>query len=318
MCLLVHQPSSTTFSDEFLADVYSGNRDGIGVMYSSGGQLVVVKALPASVDQFIAFYREHIEGRESIWHARMQTHGDIDLENCHPYGVTSRVALAHNGILATGNAWDKTKSDTWHFIRNVIRPAVEADESIVLDETWQSFIGDLIGGGNKFGMMTADGKAVIINRKAGVEFRGAWLSNTYAWSAHKFGLGNRAISTRYSSSRIWAGYDWDDDIEPYAVSSSSTTSRAIPSGESLVRITRAARNSYIRGTLSQWVVDAPSKAAALVNAIEDDTSGQSGALAWSDPELVIETIAEWFEGEGIEPSSRSSGGLYLRDPWVTD
>jgi predicted glutamine amidotransferase len=175
MCLLVHQPSSTTFSDEFLADVYSGNRDGIGVMYSSGGQLVVVKALPASVDQFIAFYREHIEGRESVWHARMQTHGDIDLENCHPYGVTSRVALAHNGILSTGNAWDKSKSDTWHFIRNVIRPAVEADESIVLDPTWQSFIGSLIGSANKFGMMTASGSAVIINRAAGVEFRGAWL-----------------------------------------------------------------------------------------------------------------------------------------------
>jgi len=314
MCLLVHQPSSTTFSDEFLADVYSGNRDGIGVMYSSGGQLVVVKALPASVDQFIAFYREHIEGRESVWHARMQTHGDIDLENCHPYGVTSRVALAHNGILSTGNAWDKSKSDTWHFIRNVIRPAIEADESIVLDPTWQSFVGSLIGSSNKFGMMTASGSAVIINRAAGVEFRGAWLSNTYAWSAQKFGVGARSVSTRYTSSRIWSGYSWDDDdIEPYVASSRS---RSVPSSESLPRITRAARNSYIRGTLTQWVLDAPSKAAALINAIEDDNTGASGELAWKDPELVVKTIADWFEGEGIEPPS--SSGVYLRDPWVTD
>jgi hypothetical protein len=64
------------------------------------------------------------------------------------------------------------------------------------------------------------------------------------------------------------------------------------------------------------VLDAPSKAAALINAIEDDNTGASGELAWKDPELVVETIADWFEGEGIEPPSSAS--VYLRDPWVTD
>jgi len=314
MCLLVHQPASTTFSDDFLADVYSSNRDGIGAMYASGGQLVVVKSLPESADQFIAFYREHIEGRESVWHARMQTHGDIDLENCHPYPVTARVALAHNGILSTGNSWDQSRSDTWHFIKNIIRPAVEGDESIVFDPTWQSFIGGVIGGSNKFGLMTASGAAVIINRAAGVEFRGAWLSNTYAWSAHKHGLGSRAIASRYSGGRVWGGYGWDEYDDALPVSSSAVRS----SGESLVRITRAARNSYIRGTLSQWVLDAPAKAAALVNAIEDDATGASGELAWKDPEIVVDAIADWFEGEGLEPPVRDRSSVYLRDPWVTD
>lgn len=314
MCLLVHQPSSTSFSNDFLADVYSGNRDGIGAMYALGGQLHVVKALPKNADEFIEFYRQHVEGRESIWHARMQTHGDVDLENCHPYQVTARVALAHNGILATGNAWDKARSDTWHFIRNIVRPAVASDEAIVLDPSWQSFIGDLIGVSNKFGMMTADGQAVIINRKSGVEFNGAWLSNTYAWSAHKFGVGS--VATRYSSSRIWSGYDWDDyELEP-VVAKSSSSSRGSKSlgGDTLARITRAARNSYIRGTLHQWVHDAPQKAAILVNAIEDDQTGKTGELAWDEPELVVDALAEWFELEGLQPGQAAS--RVEDDPWA--
>ena len=311
MCLLVHQPSSTSFSNDFLADVYSSNRDGIGVMYALGGRLEVVKALPKNADEFIEFYRQHIQGRESIWHARMQTHGDIDLENCHPYQVTARVALAHNGILATGNAWDAARSDTWHFIRNVVRPAVASDEAIVLDPVWQSFVGDLIGGSNKFGMMTADGQAVIINRKAGVTFQGAWLSNTYAWSAHKFGVGS--VATRYSSSRIWSGYDWDDyELEP--VTSKASRGSKASSGDGLVRITRAARNSYIRGTLHQWVHDAPQKAAILVNAIEDDSTGKTGELAWDDPELVVDALADWFESEGL--SSGVSSRDVEDDPWA--
>jgi len=228
--------------------------------------------------------------------------------------VTARVALAHNGILATGNAWDKARSDTWHFIRNIVRPAVAGDEAIVLDPSWQSFVGDLIGVSNKFGMMTADGQAVIINRKSGVEFNGAWLSNTYAWSAHKFGVGS--VATRYSSSRIWSGYDWDDyELEP-VVAKSSSSSRGSKSlgGDALARITRAARNSYIRGTLHQWVHDAPQKAAILVNAIEDDQSGKTGELAWDEPELVVDALADWFESEGLQSGQAMS--RVEDDPWA--
>jgi len=206
MCLLIHQPAPTVFSDAFLADVYASNSDGLGIMYADGGELVVAKSLPASSLEFVRFYRDHAEGRECVIHARMKTHGDIDLDNCHPYSVTARVALAHNGILSTGNAWDKSKSDTWHFVRNVIGPALEAREHLLVDQAWLSFVGDLIGSGNKFGIMSADGTVAIINRASGVEFEGAWLSNTYAWSAHKFGVGTgRAYGY---SARVW---EWDLD-----------------------------------------------------------------------------------------------------------
>lgn len=299
MCLLVHQPASTVFSDEFLLDVYSSNRDGIGVMFADGGELRVLKALPSSGPEFVRFYRDHIEGRESVWHARMQTHGDIDLENCHPYAVTDRVALAHNGILATGNDWDKSRSDTWHFIRNIVRPALLADESLAACPTWQSFIGDLIGRQNKFGVMTASGAVSIINRASGLEFEGAWLSNTYAWSAAKFGVGIGKPS-RYVTA--WDSYDWETSGYSGRVWAPPSRAASSPSG-SLVAITRAARNSYVRGALRRWVEDAPAKAAALVDAIEGDQTRQAGAVAYSDPELAFEVIEDWFANEeGLSPS----------------
>jgi len=283
MCLLVHQPASTRFSDEFLVDVYSANRDGLGVMFSEGGKLHVYKVLPKTSREFVDFYRAYAEGRECVWHARMMTHGDINLDNCHPYRVTDRVHLAHNGILATGNDWDTSRSDTWHFIRNIIGPAVESRESLLLDDEWLSFIGDLIGGGNKLGLMSADGVVAIINRQSGVTYSGAWLSNTYAWSAHRFGMASAPV--RSYATPIWEGYGLGDY--------SGSRSR----GDSLLKITRAARNCYARGTLAQWVQDAPSKASRLLSVIEDDPTGATGERVYKNPDWVVESIGDYFEAE---------------------
>ena len=309
MCLLVHQPKATKFSNEFLADVYSANRDGLGIMYADRGNVVVEKALPASADDFIAFYREHAGERECVWHARMRTHGDIDLSNCHPYEVTSRVWLAHNGVLSSGNDWDPSKSDTWHFIRNIVEPAVAFDESLVLDDEWQSFLGGLIGASNKFGIVTAAGDVVVINRKSGVTYNGAWLSNTYAWSASKFGVG--AGAHRYASTRVWDSYDWDTGYQwTLGASSKSKPAASKPAasaGGSMSKVYRAARNSYVRGTLVQWVHDAPGKAAQLLEVIADDESGDAAAIAWNDPAQAAVAIGDWFDRDGYEPLDE--GGL---------
>jgi hypothetical protein len=220
MCLLVNQPASTVFTEDFIKDVYSRNSDGFGVMYAEHGKVHVYKCLPTSGDDMYAFYQAHAEGRDCVWHARMQTHGDIDLDNCHPYRVTDDIWLAHNGILSTSNAADKTKSDTWHFIRNIIAPALTGNPDLMLDESWQKMIGSIIGNGNKFGLVRADGETVIINQQSGVNFVGAWLSNTYAWSTTKFGF-RQTYQSSYSGqsgySNMHTGYGgsrssyWEDE-----------------------------------------------------------------------------------------------------------
>lgn len=292
MCLLIEQSETTNFSDQFLRDVYASNRDGVGVMYAEGGRVHVYKALPATAAEFVEFYDQHARGRACMVHARMQTHGDVDLGNCHPYRVTDDAWLAHNGILSTGNDWDKSRSDTWHFIRHVIAPALESDPARALDPVWQSFIGDLIGRNNKFGIVTSAGDSIVINRESGVEFNGAWLSNTYAWPAADYGVGVAPKRASWYQPGRWDGVElsrWSVRSEPQAL----TAAPSRWSGSSLERITRAARNCYIRGTLHRWVTDAPAKAQELASHV----ASQYEVDVDADPASVVQLLEEHFELE---------------------
>ena len=325
MCLLVKQPSTTAFTDAFLEDVFLKNSDGLGVMYAEDGKLHVYKCLPVTAQDFIDFYRKHAEGRDCVWHARMQTHGDIDFDNCHPYKVTEDVWLAHNGVLSTGNDADKTRSDTWHFIKNVMTPALTANPELMMDPDWQDFIGDLIGRSNKFGLMNSKGEIAIINESSGVEFVGAWLSNTYAWSTYKFGFRQTYHTTTTSPYGGVYGYSRngfehspyyeDEDFEGYGKVGKSypvsqvTEARGeiIPSqmtAEQIKPYVRACFNQYQRKGLTgieQWVFDAPHKASALLAYWYDDIEGVDD-LVMDDPETAAEWLLDLFETDSISPS----------------
>ena len=192
MCLLVTQQSnSPALSDEWLADFYTANADGVGVMYAVDGELIVEKILPVNEQDFINFYRNHIQGKECAFHLRMKTHGNIDMENCHPYEVLNHsehgisLWLMHNGVLSTGNDADATKSDTWHYIRDYLRPMLIDNPEFAFHPSFADIIGSHIGASNKFVLMDNNGRQVVINEDAGVYWGGLWLSNTYAWTASK-------------------------------------------------------------------------------------------------------------------------------------
>jgi len=190
MCLLVTQTNnSPALSDAWLEDFYSYNSDGVGVMYSLDNRLVVEKILPKNAEDFVHFYRNHIEGKNCAFHLRMRTHGDTDLTNCHPYEVLNQqehgtdLWLMHNGILATGNAGDTSKSDTWHYIRDYLRPMLATNPAFAFTPAFRHLIGSHIGSGNKFVLMDNHGNMSTVNQKAGVYWAGLWLSNEYAWTA---------------------------------------------------------------------------------------------------------------------------------------
>ena len=310
MCLLVEQTTTTNFSDEFLTDVYTKNKDGIGIMFAEAGQVIVKKLLPKNAAEFIEFYRQYAEGRNCIWHARMQTHGDIDLEICHPYMVTESIWMAHNGILSSGNDNDKTKSDTWHFIRNILQPVLAYEPDRILNPEYQAFLGSLIGGTNKFGFMTRHGDTVIINRDSGIEYNDAWLSNTYAWSPSKFGV-KTAYSGTYSGTyygnrwgNYYDSYDWDAGYSYTrgSLQTAKATGATVKSDnkQTIKPIIKAAYNSWLNNNLERWVMDAPWKASALLAYCLEDEDGAYDIVA-DDPATAAEWIYELFENEGLTP-----------------
>lgn len=329
MCILIQHPANTAFTDELLLDFYQHNPDGFGAVYAENGELVVIKTL-GKPDEIKAIYHEVLKGRECIIHYRMKTHGDIDLDNCHPYHVTDDIWMAHNGILSMGNPIDPRRSDTWHFIEYILRPALTANPELIFDVDYQDYIGDMIGTSNKFAFMHSDGRSVIINESAGVKHEGAWLSNTYAWSAAKYGHGFK--STRR--------YDWDNGydivgnsskgntlIYPTKHSSTSlqtwTKHNAIDTGGvaygaydyefdgyevrpktkvNYRKALRAAYNCYRRGShqLLDWVIAAPEKAEyLLLEWYGEMYKNEMSEMVNADPEEAVALLQQLFDDGSV-------------------
>jgi hypothetical protein len=190
MCLLITKLSnSPVLAEHWIEDFYDFNSDGIGIMFAENNELVIKKILPKTEIEAIAFYQEYVKGKTCAIHFRMRTHGNIDLNNCHPYQVLNKkehgidLALMHNGILGTGNAKDLKMSDTWHYIQDYLKPMLSKNPDFAFTGAFKELISKHIGSGNKFVLMDNLGRMATINDTSGYYWGGLWLSNTYAWSA---------------------------------------------------------------------------------------------------------------------------------------
>lgn len=214
MCLLISGKSNeiraTLLNTEgLLHDIYSSNSDGVGAMYvTSKRKLRTPKVLPRTLGECIAFIRQlPDDDRNLALHFRMKTHGHIDLTNCHPYDVIpGQIALMHNGILSQGNKADPTKSDTWHYIKDVVRPMLAEAPKMFLNQAWLNLIEEDISTSNRFAIMDSEGDLVILNRETGIEHAGLWFSNTYAWSPELLIPGYKKA---YKFPKHWS--QWEDD-----------------------------------------------------------------------------------------------------------
>jgi len=220
MCLIITGQSSkvrSTLLDTtgMLSEIYSINPDGIGVMYSTSKGLKVVKTLPKNVNDAHAFIKKlPTDAREIALHFRWTTHGDTDMLNCHPYDVvTGYVAMMHNGVLHTGNAADKTKSDTWHFINDYLKEAVHDAPNLIHTKGFLTMLADFIGD-NRFVFMDGDGRMSHVNYDQGVEHDGLWFSNTYAWKPATL-IPHYYTNTKHAYARYNSAYDnyLDDEYE---------------------------------------------------------------------------------------------------------
>lgn len=230
MCLLHTHPASTDFDEADIKDFYKHNSDGLGVMWAQDDCLYTLKRLPKDGDEAWAIYQEYIQGKDCVVHWRMKTHGLIDYENCHPYivfgaGSSMPMSIMHNGVLYTGNAKDRTKSDTWHYVEDYLKPLLAEHPEMFMNPVMQLLIKDHIGSGNRFIMMNHLGETAIINEKDFVTYKGALLSNTYAWDSTKGGFGSKYASNFRSQRYSAYGVEYDENGQyiPYGGAGSATS-----------------------------------------------------------------------------------------------
>lgn len=321
MCLMIQHSKTTVLSEDLIHDIYRKNSDGFGVMWGDGEKVHVLKLL-GTAQEITDLYNEHILGKDCVIHFRMMTHGDIDYDNCHPYMITENLWMAHNGILSTGNDADVSKSDTWHYIRDFLRPLIaKYGDDILFDPIMQQYIEEHIGSGNKFGIVHKDGRVAILNRKSGVDHMDAWFSNTYAWSPEKFGYKSfRTTTTAYKGYSPYGSYSWDrgwDDEDEwnssYSTPASTKGSAALGApinksffegveDEDVRLITEKAYNCYNKGmpNLRNWVYQAPEKAKKFIAYWYDqfDDYDEVASLVDASPEDAAEWIADVINSDG--------------------
>lgn len=188
MCLIVHKMNKDSeFTNEQFYNMVSANSDGLGIMFRDGGRIHVEKVLGNSKKQF-AVFQKHRDREEYAMHARFKTHGRIDEANCHPYEILNidkgdpiDMYLMHNGVINVKDDADASMSDTWNFVEGVMKPIAKLDHNLFWEnENVQDIIRKAIGT-SKFLIMRSDETPVlIINRDAGDDVNGCWLSNLHS------------------------------------------------------------------------------------------------------------------------------------------
>jgi predicted glutamine amidotransferase len=219
MCLIITGKSSQVRSTllnthGLLSDIFTSNPDGIGFMYGTAKGLKVTKTLPKNLGDATAFIqRLPNDDREIAIHFRWTTHGKTDMVNCHPYDVIPGfIAMMHNGILHTGNAADKDKSDTWHFINDYLHTAVSASPDLVYDAGFVSMMEEFIGN-NRFVFMNGEGRMQHVNFDQGIEHDDLWFSNTYAWSPSRLIPSYKSASLKAYDYKSSYGSYMDDEYD---------------------------------------------------------------------------------------------------------
>ena len=201
MCIAITKPAGVKPDYQAYKNGYERNPDGWGFSVpSKDGKSVIIRKDTTSFKDFWKQFKP-FRSRPALVHFRIKTHGKIEKRNCHPFRVGNDLAMIHNGQLDIQCNEMVDKSDTWHFVKQVLRPMYN-DSPIFPWNAGCQFIAEQYIDYNKCAFLHADGDFAWWNKEAGHEVKdGHWYSNkTYeapkVWPAYY----NSKLSKTVSSS----------------------------------------------------------------------------------------------------------------------
>ena len=175
MCIAITKPADTAPDWEAYQQGFIRNPDGWGFAVPHDGRVLIRKDV-TSFDKFREAFTPHAH-LPALVHFRIKTHGLVNKRNCHPFRLTDGLAMIHNGMLELECSLRPEKSDTWHFVKQVLRPMADADPRFAWN-IGSSFLGESFIGYNKVAFLDADGNFKIWNQEAGTTVQdGHWYSN---------------------------------------------------------------------------------------------------------------------------------------------
>lgn len=215
MCVIAVKPKGTVISKSTLERCFEANSDGAGFVVRRNSNLIAEKGF-FTFESFWDAY-ERYEREVAVIHFRIKTHGNKDADMCHPFKITDKLYVAHNGIIDISTEDDKSKSDTWHFNELVLKPELAVDPSPLYRPSFQFLLGSTIGH-SKLAFLDSRGKTVIINKDKGTMEGDVWYSNTSYKSTRS------STSSRSRSSAV--AYDaWHDEWSYMPAAGATTTTK---------------------------------------------------------------------------------------------
>jgi len=172
MCIIIFSPNGD-IPKKNLSGSLDNNKDGWGIMWPENGKLQVLNGMGKG--EFFRHWKWAGKIKSpKVFHARIGTSGNTDLDNCHPFFIPKhgQLAVAHNGIIHRQSAAGPL-SDTRNFVNNVL---AHLPDGFYKQEVYHELLGDYIGSG-KLAFMDGEGKVYIVNEQAGYWFGGLWYSN---------------------------------------------------------------------------------------------------------------------------------------------
>ena len=214
--------------------MWDNNPHGGGIAYIDGEEVKVFKTLKKS--EFINAYfniAKDFGMRDMLVHTRIKTHGDICIDNVHPFQVNENTFMAHNGTIdeATPPVKHSEKSDTNWFVEHFMS---HFDVTALDDNHFIDMLGNFIGGGpmethqwygNKLVFLTADKRtkkdSYVVNEHLGQSpGKGIWFSNgsfeprtKKTWGTKKKKSGNKSSQTTITQPMIFDPVDDDWYVE---------------------------------------------------------------------------------------------------------
>ena len=218
MCLIVSAPKGNQIPLELLQDATRKNADGWGVMYHDGRQIVTLKSHKPDARAIYDITQKLTHA--TVVHLRMATHGGTDQDNTHPFEVVpNRLYMMHNGVIDVDVPKGSRRSDTRIVVEDYLKPLIGAKPGRLHNLGLRRFIQTMIGdSGNRLVFLDDQGALTYFNRSLGIEWRGLWCSNTYAWTLWDDRLARSALphkrdwSRTHYTDRYWDRKGSIDDI----------------------------------------------------------------------------------------------------------
>lgn len=184
MCvILVKERGIELPTKDILESCWKRNPDGAGFMFNDCDKVVIMKGFMTFEEFYLRlqtaneFY--HLKEKGLVIHFRIATSGLKDKGNCHPYPIsndnldlrksfiTTKLGIAHNGIIRSYNGKNNILNDTQLFIKNDLFELNSLDKKFYKNVIFQSMIERLIDGS----------RLVFLNKKGEIIKLGNWFHN---------------------------------------------------------------------------------------------------------------------------------------------